>query len=120
MVDGTGIRPAGFVYVASHPERPGFTKIGYTLWHPRVACTKYPKGIKRLHRIENYLEAFGFGRLRDWSSDFHPRAQTIEQAVRAKIKHLKRNDVGRNKEVYNISHDEMVALVEEELNAQTH
>ena len=120
MVDGTGKKPAGFVYVAWHPERPGYTKIGYTLWHPREACSKYPNGIKRLHRIENYLQAFGFGQLRDWCSSFHPHAEIFEQQVRYELRHLKRRDVGRNHEIYEITPAEMIERVEAKFNAQTH
>jgi hypothetical protein len=115
--EGTGVAPAGFLYVAWHPERPGFTKIGYTYWHPREPCWKYPRPKKRLHDIENYLEAFGFGRLRDWCSDFHPQAKGIEQRVRARLRHVQRADVGRNDEIYDVDPQELIDLIRAEMNA---
>ncbi|MCW3796950.1 GIY-YIG nuclease family protein [Sphingomonas sp. BN140010] len=118
VMEGTGVRPAGFIYVAWHPlQTELYTKIGYTLWHPRRACWKYKNGKKRLHDVEKYLEAFGFGPLQDWCSDFHSDAERVEQKVRARIANLQRRNVGRNQEVYEIDPNQLRNLIEKEMNA---
>jgi hypothetical protein len=111
-MEGWGKEPAGWIYVAWHPERSGYTKIGYTLWHPRDPCEKYRHGIKRLHRIENYLEAFGFGGLQDWCSDYHPQAN---RSVRRAVSDLQRFDVGRNREIYDIAPQDLITKIKAEL-----
>jgi len=119
-MEGWGKSPAGFLYVAWHPRSPGYTKLGWTLWHPTEACEKYPHGKKRLHDIEHYLQAFGFGGLKVESFEFHPKAKLIESKLKRELSELRRRDVGRNSEIFNIDPEVLVRRVRDALNAQTH
>ena len=106
-----GERPAGWVYVASHPLATGHTKVGYSKWHPTKPCFQYPRGFKRLHHLEFSLRAFGLGELKKWSSEYHPDAEGIEKNLRAELEPLRRKDVGTSREIFDISHRDAVALV---------
>jgi hypothetical protein len=117
---GWGKLPAGYLYVAWHPKSPGYTKLGFTLWHPVDPCEKYPRGKKRLHDIDNYLEAFGFPGLEVQPFDFHPRAKLVESNLKRELAEFRRIDVGRNTEIFNIDHKMLIARVIEALDAQTH
>ena len=119
-MEGWGTAPAGFLYVAWHPKSPGYTKLGWTLWHPTDPCPRYPKPKKRLHDVENYLQAFGFGGLRVECFDFHPKAKLVETRLKRELASLRRRDVGRNTEIFEIAPEELIARVREALNAQTH
>ena len=114
---GWGKEPAGFLSVAWHPRSPGYTKLGFTLWHPTEPCEKYPRGKKRLHDIDHYLEAFGFAGLQVEAFDFHPRAKIIEWDLKRELAPLKRADVGRNTEVFDIAPEVLIARVKDALNA---
>ena len=119
-MEGWGTSPAGFLYVAWHPRSPGYTKLGWTLWHPRNPCEKYPRSKKRLHDIENYLQAFGFGGLEVECFDFHPKARVVEQLLKKELAPLRRGDVGRNTEIFDIDPSDLIIKVRVALNAQTH
>jgi hypothetical protein len=113
MITIGGNRPAGWVYVASHPSTSGYTKIGYSKWHPFEPCIGYPKGFKRLHHLEFSLRAFGLGELRKWASPFHENAEGLEKQIRARLAKSRRTDVGTSREIFDLTHDEAVAIVEE-------
>jgi hypothetical protein len=83
-------------------------------------CEKYPRGKKRLHDTDNYLEAFGFPGLEAEAFNFHPKAKLIEQALKRELWEVRRRDVGRNTEIFNIDHELLIARVKKALNAQTH
>ena len=113
MITIGGQPPGGWVYVASHPLTSGFTKIGYSKWHPIEPCFQYQNGFKRLHHLEFSLRAFGFGPLEKWASDFHEDASGIEKIIRKRLALVRRTDVGTSREIFDISHDEAVDLVKE-------
>ena len=115
-MDGWGTAPAGFLYVAWHPKSPGYTKLGWTLWHPTQPCEKYPNGKKRLHDVENYLQAFGFGGLKVETFAFHPKAKLIESKLKREFADLRRRDVGRNREIFDVDPDVLILRVQEALN----
>jgi hypothetical protein len=106
-----GERPAGWVYVAWHPQSPGFTKIGYSKWHPIEPCIGYPKGKKRLHHLEFGLRAFGFGELQKWASHYHDDAEAIEKVIRRELAHIRRKDVGSSREIFDITPEHAKAVV---------
>ena len=117
MIAIGGRRPAGWIYVASHPDSVGFTKVGYSKWHPRLPCIGYPKGFKRLHQIERYIVAFGLKPLNDWVSDYHERAERVEQAVHRELKVKRRLGVGPATDIFDIEHDAAVEIVKRHLHA---
>jgi hypothetical protein len=106
-----GQPPAGWVYVASHSLATGYTKIGYSKWHPTKPCFRYPSGFKRLHHLEFSLRAFGLGELKKWSSEYHVDARSIECELRARLRAHQRRDVGTSREIFAISHSQAVACV---------
>lgn len=106
-----GEPPAGWVYVASHPLATGYTKIGYSKWHPTKPCFRYPSGFKRLHHLEFSLRAFGLGGLKKWSSEYHVDARSIESHLRKCLRAHQRHDVGTSREIFAISHSQAVAVV---------
>ena len=113
MIEIGGDPPAGWVYVASHPLATNYTKIGFSKWHPIEPCVRYPDGYKRLHHLEFSLRAFGLGELRKWSSEYHLDARGVERRIRQRLKHLQRHDVGKSREIFDISHEEAIAIVRE-------
>ncbi len=117
MMDGWGKAPAGFLYVAWHPRSPGYTKLGWTLWHPTEPCERYPNGKKRLHDVEHYLQAFGFGGLRVEVFPFHSRAKEVESRIKRELADLRRNHVGRNTEIFDIEPEDLICRVKAALSA---
>lgn len=112
LISVGGEPPAGWVYVASHPLAPdGYTKIGYSKWHPTQACFRYPRGFKRLHHLEFSIRAFGLGELKKWASEHHLDARDIEKQIRRHLRDRRRVDVGTSREIFRITHSEAVALV---------
>lgn len=89
----------------------GYTKVGYSKWHPIEPCFRYPDGIKRLHRLEFSIKAFGLGELKKWSSEFHSDAREVEREILRILNTRRRSDVGTSREVFDISHLEAVSIV---------
>ncbi|WP_162888068.1 GIY-YIG nuclease family protein [Sphingomonas mesophila] len=117
MMEGLGKSPAGFLYVAWHPKSPGYTKIGWSLWDPVNPCEKYPGGKKRIHDVQKYLEAFGFGPLQVRGFPFHRHARLIEGKIKKKLVDQRRGSVGRNREIFDIDPQNLISLIETELYA---
>ena len=112
MIMQGGTPPAGWIYVASHPLTAGYTKIGYSKWHPIEPCFQYPRGYKRLHHLEFSLRAFGFGELKKWASKYHEDADGLDKLIRRQLDKFRRRDVGTSREIFDMSHDEAIAFVE--------
>jgi hypothetical protein len=104
------VPPAGWVYVAWHERSPGFSKIGYSKWHPIEPDERY--SFKRIDQISRYLVSFGFGPLDRWASPFHPEARTIENAVHRELKAYRRRDVGPSTDIFAIDPREAISLIE--------
>ena len=112
MIELGGQKPAGWIYIASHPRSEGFTKIGYSKWHPIEPCFKYPHGIKRIHRTEKHLVDIGFGPLKKWASKYHEEAEHLENRIHKQLKNRRRTDVGTSREIFDISPEDAQRIVE--------
>jgi hypothetical protein len=108
---------SGWVYVVWHPKSPRHTKIGFSKWHPFDPDEKYT--LKRTHRIEWALMAFGFGPLERWATQPLPNAKAIEKAAHRELRTCRRSNIGAAREIFDIEPYEAIALVERIVDAET-